>query len=167
MSGRHGITHGGKYVMFRGGNTASDGVILLAEGGRDMILQAEWVGAKCDNRVGTPFEAPDAATLPGTVSVEFGVSSELPLVSFASVIDPSPVRIAGMADLSVRDGEAWRGAVTVPLWASDAGSDTGTSDKAENAETQLQRSPRLLTVALFFSDAGFSPVGQAVVTRLK
>lgn len=167
MSGLAGVTHGKKYVMFRDGNTASSGLILMAEGGRDTILQAEWVEAMRKDRVGVPFEAPEVKALPGAVSLEFEATEEHPFVSFTSMIAPSPDWFTGVAALSLRDGEVWRDRIAVPLWAWDAGSDSGSEYDAENAETQPRQSVRLLTLPQFFDDEGLRAVGEAVLTRLK
>lgn len=167
MARLFGVPHAKRYVLFRDGNTASSGVILMAENGRDTVLQAEWAEGARRDRVGLPFEAPDLAVLPGAVSVEFEATAELPYVSFVSMIAPSPDWFTGVASVSLQDGDVWRDSITVPLWAWDAGSDSGETYDAENAEVQPRQSVRLLTAPQFFGDGGLRAVGQAVLTRVE
>ena len=167
MSGLFGVTHTGRYVLFRDGQTGSSGLALMAENGRDAVLLAEWAEAMRRNRVGPSFEAPDLADLPGTVSVEFEVVPDHPYVSFVAMIAPSPDWFTGVASLPLQEADVWRDKIAVPLWAWDAGSDSGEEYDAENAETQPRQSVRLLSVPQFFGDQGLRPIGQAVLTRLE
>lgn len=162
-----GVPHAKRYVLFRDGNTASSGVILMAENGRDTVLQAEWTEAARKDRVGVPFEAPDLAVLPGAVSVEFETTADRPFVSFVSMIAPSPDWFTGLASVDLQEGDVWRDSITLPLWAWDAGSDSGETYASENAEVQPRQSVRLLTAPQFFGEEGLQAVGQAVLTRVE
>ena len=167
MTRLFGVTHARRYVLFRDGNTASSGVILMAENGRDTVLQAEWAEAARKDRVRALFEAADLAVLPGAVSVKFETTADRPFVSFVSMIAPSPDWFTGLASVPLQDGEVWRDSITVPLWAWDAGSDSGETYDSENAEVQPRQSVRLLTAPQFFGDEGLRAVGQAVLTRVE
>ncbi len=166
MAGLFGVTHDARYVLFRDGNTASSGVILMAENGRNTVLLAEWSEAARRKRVGVVFEAPGTSTQPGSVVVEFDALPEFPFVSFAAMIAPSPDWFTGAASVALRDGAVWRDRITVPLWAWDAGSAGGESYTADRVDMQPRQSVRLLAGPQFLDQDGLRSMGQAVLTRL-
>ena len=154
MTRLFGVTHARRYVLFRDGNTASSGVILMVENGRDTVLQAEWAEAARKDRVRALFEAADLAVLPGAVSVKFEATAEQPHVSFVSMIAPSPDWFSGVSSVALQEGEVWRDSITVQLWGWDAGSDNGETHDSENAEVQPRQSVRLLTAPQFLGEEG-------------
>jgi hypothetical protein len=166
MTATVGASHNGRYVLFGDGRTATSGLRVLAENGRAAILRAEFDEAARRGRLGARFVVEGLRTVPGTMEGEFSVSAEHPMVSFATMIAPSPDWFTGLAAIDLRAGDGWRESVALPLWAWDAGTDSGDSHGAANAETQPAQSIRLLAHPAFLTDAGLRTVGRAVLTRI-
>ncbi len=167
MAKTFGVMHNQKYVLFKDGDTASSGLRLVAENGRNTILNAEFAEAQRRKRVGSVFEGPNAPTVPSSISVEFDVSAAHPNLSFVSMIAPSPDWFTGVSNVPLLQDGAWVEDITIPLWAWDAGSDNGETYLAKNSDTQPRQSVRLLTTRHFLDETGLRPVGYVVVKRIE
>jgi len=74
-------------------------------------------------------------TSPDTISLEFELSQDHPLVSVTSMIAPSPDWFVGVDSLSLREDGSWRDQVIIELQAIDAGTDSGANYTSANAPT--------------------------------
>ncbi len=167
MSDLTGVTHNSRYVMFADGRTASSGLRLIAENGRDSIMQAELGEADRRKRIGTIIYGEKLKTVPGKIVAEFEAGEDHSLLSFVTMLAPSPDWFTGAASILLHRDGAWIDRHESVLFAWDAGTDSGATYVAENAETQPAESIRLLATPHFLSDKGLSPVGRYVITRLK
>ena len=161
-----GATHNSRYTLFGDGRTASSGLQSVAERGRVDILRAEMADAEERGRLGGTF-AGEGFAVPGSASVTFDVSEEHSLVSFATMIAPSPDWFTGAASVPLFVDGAWVDSVTVTLWPWDSGSDSGVTWTADNQETQPRESIRLSTVPYFLYADGLRPLGTATFVRIE
>ena len=161
-----GATHNSRYVLFRDGHTASSGLELVAENGRPNTLRAEFDEAIRRNRVGTVVAGPSLAHAPGTITAEFQTTRDHPRLSFVTMLAPSPDWFTGAADVDlVADGK-WIDRVSLPLWVWDAGTDSGATYTAPNADLQPRQSVRLLASPHFLTANGLIGVGMATIRRV-
>ena len=166
MSGLIGATHNNRYILFRDGDTASSGLELVAENGRVRTLRAEFAEAERRKRLGTRIDGPELPKVPGRIMTAFETTQAHPLLSFVTMIAPSPDWFTGAADIAlIKDGE-WIAELKLPLWAWDAGTDSGTTYASKDAETQPQQSIRLLSGPHFLNNTGLVPVGTVTIRRL-
>ena len=167
FSGLVGATHNSRFVLFADGRTASSGLELVAENGRASVMLAELAEGMRRNRVAETFEAPGLRALPGRFTATFQVDPNRRFVSFATMIAPSPDWFAGAAGIDLRAGDGWIDRLEIPLWAWDAGTDSGDTYTAADADTQPRESVRLLATPHFFDADGLKPVGVARIQRLE
>ncbi len=167
MSGLIGATHNPRYVLFRDGDTASSGLELVAENGRVRTLRAEFAEAERRKRLGTRIDGPELPKVPGRISTRFETTRAHPLLSFVTMIAPSPDWFTGAADVALVNDGSWIDELRIPLWAWDSGTDGGTSYSSKDVDTQPQQSVRLLASPHFLNGNGLVPVGTATVRRLK
>ena len=167
MSGLIGATHNSRYTVFADGRTASSGLELVAENGRASVLQAELAEGMRRNRVAAVFEGPGLRTLPGRISATFDADPNRRFVSFATMIAPSPDWFTGAAGVDLRTDDGWIERLEIPLWAWDAGTDSGETYTAADADTQPRESVRLLATPHFLTASGLAPVGVAQIERLE
>ena len=160
-----GASHNSRYTLFGDGRTASSGLQSLAERGRIDILRVEMQDADERGRLGETFEG-EGFGVPGIASVTVSVTEEHGLVSFATMIAPSPDWFTGVASVPLFDGQ-WADRVEVTLWPWDAGTDSGTTWTAENAETQPRESIRLSTAPYFLGLDSLKPLGTATFVRIE
>ncbi len=161
-----GATHHSRYTMFADGQTASSGLQSVAERGRAAILAAELEEAKDRERVGGTFEADALDAVPGRMSATFSVTEKHSLVSFVTMVAPSPDWFTGAAGVELfRDGN-WVDRYEVTLWAWDAGTDGGTSFFSDDLDTQPRQSIRLLASPHFLGPERLKPIGTAVFLRM-
>ncbi len=161
-----GVTHDARYVLFADGATASSGLELLAENGRGSILRAEFAEATRRRRVGVVFDGAGIGTVPGPMSASFEATPEHHLVSFVTMIAPSPDWFTGLAGVELMVDGKWIDRLELPLWAWDAGTDSGRSYADPDADTQPRESVRLLTTPHFLDAGGLKKVGTATITRV-
>lgn len=166
MSGLVGATHTSRYVMFADGRTASSGLKLVAENGRAGIMKAEFTEAMRRDRVDQVLQADGVEKVPGKIKLEFTAKESHPLLSFVTMLAPSPDWFTGVNAVSLRKEGEWVKRLRIPLWVWDAGTDSGSSYLSANMETQPAQSIRLLATPHVLSGRGLAKVGSALLTRI-
>ncbi len=167
FSGLVGATHNSRYIVFADGRTATSGLELVAENGRASVMLAEFAEGIRRNRVAETFQAPGLRALPGRFAATFQADPNRRFVSFATMIAPSPDWFTGAAGIDLRTGDGWVDRLEIPLWAWDAGTDSGETYTAADADTQPRESVRLLATPHFLTESGLTPVGVARIERLE
>jgi hypothetical protein len=162
-----GASHDSRYVIFADGQTASSGLELLAENGRASILQAELAEASRRDRVGAVFTGEGLRTVPGAITAEFDVDAEHSIVSLATMIAPSPDWFTGVSGVILAREGIWIERLELPLWAWDAGTDSGSTYAAPDMDTQPRQSVRLLATPHFLGAAGLICVGTVSFVRIR
>jgi hypothetical protein len=165
FSGLIGGVHNDKAMFWAPGDTASVGIELMAETGNKTALNTE-VETTIDNgSTGAVLSGSGIGRSPGAVSLDFEASETYPLVSLVSMIAPSPDWFVGVHDLNLFDGGDWVEEMIVELFAYDAGTDSGTSYTAANADTQPRESIALIETEPFVVDDTVRSVGTFTFTR--
>ena len=131
-----GMTHSAAIRIWEVGGIASDGIEDMAETGQTN---------KLENEVQPLVDQGDALMWikgegldPGTASASFSivVDEDHPLVSLVSMIAPSPDWFVGVESLSLMQNGDWVDELIVPLNNYDAGTDSGSSFRSSNEDTQ-------------------------------
>ena len=131
-----GTTHQDAAIAFELGLFASDGVEQVAEtGGTSSITQEinTLIGA------GLAYEVINGSGLssgPGTITInDVDVDSDFPYISLITMIAPSPdwVAMIGNQKLTDTNGD-WLNQVSVDVYATDAGTDSGVTYTSSNAD---------------------------------
>jgi hypothetical protein len=104
--------------------------------------------------------------LPGETTVSYEATTAFPLVSFVTMIAPSPDWINDVSGLPLHDGEAWIDRIEAPLWAWNVGTDSGDSYAAFHQGLQPQQSVRLAATRHFLTDRGLRAVGHVTIERV-
>ncbi|MBX2869659.1 MAG: spondin domain-containing protein [Acidiferrobacterales bacterium] len=165
MSSMIGLTHGERFSLFADGDTASSGLELLAENGRFGILRAQFEELERRDRIGAVVEAGGIKSLPGQVSTTFKTTKNHPLLSVVTMLAPSPDWFTGISAVNLLDGGKWIDTLSLPLWVWDAGTDSGSTFKSKNIDTQPRESIRLLATKHFLNDAGLIRIGTISIAR--
>jgi hypothetical protein len=148
--------------LFRGGATASPGIEQMAELGSTGTLLAELDGDE------TVLDVERGSSIFGAGQNRFTVTltQEARLVSAVTMLAPSPDWFVGVRDVELFvDGE-WIDRVEIDLSSYDAGTDSGTSWRSPNADTN----PALVISeprdAAFTAGAVEGRFGRLVVERI-
>ena len=165
MSSLIGLTHGDRVKLFADGATASSGLKLVAENGRSGILKAQFDELRRKDRVGSVIQADGIKSVPGKISTTFSTTKDHPLLSVITMVAPSPDWFTGVSAVRLHADEGWVDAITLPLWVWDAGTDSGTTYIAKNAETQPHESIRLLATPHFLNGDGLIKFGTVSIER--
>ena len=118
-------THNSNYVMWRNQQMASDGVVQVAVTGGTSTIDSECKSA--GSNVKDCIVGGGLGKL-GTVTFDFSVSSDYPLVSAITMFAPSPDWFGGFDSMNLLDSSnQWRTNVTANSVGWDAGAKDGTT----------------------------------------
>lgn len=162
-----GVTHDTRYSPFHAGAAPSPGVEALCEEGKHQPLDAEIRSAIAAGTAAALIETPDPIRdVPGKAVTTFDVDPAHPLVTIAAMLAPSPDWCAVAADVMLMENGQWVGKKSVTLYAWDAGTDSGTSYRAFDSDTQPRGSIQLSDAPYFLrKDGKRIPVGQVTFVR--
>lgn len=167
FSGLIGATHGNAYRVFEDGGTATAGLEALSEHGAHSPLNSEIRAAIKDGKAGVLFESGPLFTFPGSIEARFTVDAAHPYVSAVAMIAPSPDWFTGVSNVSLRKDGKWINRLTYPLYAWDAGTDSGTTYTANDKDTRPRQSVRMNASAHFAHNRLLKPVGTITLTRMR
>ena len=157
-----GASHKEAMTLWAPGEMASEGVENVAETGNRTVLEAMIDGSpNVLNKIVHPagFASPDVTVGPLT----FEVNDEYPLVSFITMIAPSPDWFVGVNRVDLRDGAGgYVDSMTIDLFAYDAGTENGTMFSTDNPDTVPQGTISMVDQAAYFG--GTAPLGRATFT---
>jgi hypothetical protein len=136
------VTHKNSNEFFQLGNLASQGVQSIAELGSTTIFQSEVNTAistsNADQYLQSGFSPRGAVSFASINNIT--VSETHPLVTFLSMIAPSPDWFIAVNSESLRSGNSsvnngWKDSYSIDLFVYDAGTDDGTDYASANAES--------------------------------
>lgn len=140
FSGLIGATHRDDVRFWREGGMATEGIRLMAQEGSKSPLDQELNAAIDAGRAEHLLSGGGISRSPGTVSLEFEIGRDLPLVTLVSMLAPSPDWFVGVSALPLIENGAWLERREVVLHAYDAGTDSGTTFESADRDT-LPRAP--------------------------
>jgi hypothetical protein len=161
-----GVTHGAGYDPFRSGATPSAGIEKLCEEGKHQPLDGEIRDAVAKGRAGALIETPDPLrSAPQQAVATFEIDSAHPMVSIAAMVAPSPDWCAIAADVPLFENGEWVARKTLTLEAWDVGTDSATSYRAFDDDTQPRQPIQLNVLPYFVKDRKRVPVGSVTFVR--
>lgn len=127
LSGLVGGVHNSSVHFFRPGETASEGIRLMAEQGQKTTLLSEVATAITNGTADFQLNGGSIVSSPGTAVHTFvqPMRRNFPLVTLVSMIAPSPDWFVGVDSLSLIENGQWVTNKTVTLYGMDAGTDSG------------------------------------------
>lgn len=159
-----GAVHHRRYSLFRDGDTASSGLESVAERGRTRLLRAELEEAADRGRVGSVIKGPHLDAVPGEIVLTVDVTQRHYLVSFVTMLAPSPDWFTGVS-VDLRDSDGWVDRLEVPLLVWDAGTAGGETFHERTDDTQPRQSVRISSHPAFVFADGIKPIGRAIFER--
>jgi hypothetical protein len=159
-----GGTHGPGVVFWEPGGLASPGIESMAETGATTLLRNEVQNAIDALTAGSVLQGGGIAVSPGARTIAFDIEEAFPLVTLVTMIAPSPDWFVGVHGLALRDAGGWVGSLSVDLWPYDAGTDSGATYTASNADTSPQEPIRQIAGEPPFAGAG--RLGTLTFTRV-
>ena len=158
-----GGTHSDQVSFWEPGGIASPGMESMAETGATSTLSNE-VSAAIASGTAHEVVLGSAANSPGTASATFRVTDEHPLITLVTMIAPSPDWFVGITSQELLVNDVWVDDLVIPLFAYDAGTDSGTNFNSSNQNTNPQEPIAMMTGGPFF---GVTPLGTFTFRRLQ
>jgi hypothetical protein len=161
-----GATHNGGFEIFPRGKSATAGVEHLCEEGKHQPLDAEIRAAIETGAAGALIETPDPLrSVPGKATATFEIDATHPMVSIGAMIAPSPDWCAVAADVALYENGQWVARKTIVLEAWDMGTDSATSYRALDQDTQPRGSIQLNETPYFVKAGQRVAVGSVTFVR--
>ena len=167
FSGLIGGTHTEAVSFWGPGQNATPGIKSMAETGAQSRLAGEVRGAIQLGTAEHVLQGRGIVRSPGSVSLEFEISQDFPLVTLVSMIAPSPDWFVGVHGLSLFEAGDWVEAQTVALQPYDAGTDSGVTFNSPNAPTVPPQPIRRITEPPLGDGRTENPLGTFTFTRLQ
>lgn len=166
FSGLIGVTHNSTTRIWQIGQEASAGIENMAETGSKSLLTNEINVLLSHGDAGQLLSGGGIGSSPGSVELSFQAQRSHPFVSLVSMIAPSPDWFIGISALNLmRDGQ-WLEEITVPLFAYDAGTDSGIHYTSANMGTSPQTTITRLQELPFIVDTEIRPLGSFTFKRM-
>jgi hypothetical protein len=161
-----GATHDASATFWREGASATRGIQDMAERGRTSPLDQEVEAAIRAGTADRVWIGGGIDSTPGSVSIEFDISDRYPLVTFVSMIAPSPDWFVGVAGLQLMQGGEWSAERRIDLVPWDAGTDSGVTFTSPDRETQPRSVISRILAAPLSPGGSVTPLGTFTFTRL-
>lgn len=161
-----GGTHAASVRFWQPGGVASDGIESMAERGGVSPLDAEIMAAIAAGTAQHVFVGDAVPVTPMTVSLEFDVSQQFPLVTLVTMVAPSPDWFVGVDSLPLFEGGDWVAERSVPLRPWDAGTDSGTDFDSPNRDTQPRAPITAIGTPPLGANGTAEPMGTFTFRRL-
>jgi hypothetical protein len=168
FSGLVGGTHNGAVHFWHDGETASEGIRLMAEQGQKTTLLNEIAPAITNGAAHFQLSGGGISPSPGSVSLVFPqpMQRDFPLVTLVSMIAPSPDWFVGVDSLNMIEGGQWVTNKVVTLYGKDAGTDSGASYSSADQVTVPRGVVTQFTGFPALQDGVIVPFGNFTFTRL-
>lgn len=149
-----GASHNASISFFKTGQLATDGVEQVAETGDTSIIESEISDAVSNATSYRQIKGSGLSTGPGTITInDVEIDMDFPLVSLITMIAPSPDWVAKVDSIKLTDdSNNWLLEVSIDVFASDAGTDSGTTYIADNNDTNPAENMFSLQNTAPFSD---------------
>ena len=168
FSGLVGAVHNNTVEFWAPGQIATDGIELMAETGDGSGVLAEVGTAVANGSAANEISGGGVEASPGSVSIEFEVTRDHPLITVTTMVAPSPDWFVGVHGLSLIEGTEFVESLTVEANVYDSGTDSGPRYTSDNMDTQPPEPIGLLTSAPIDAPFrnGLPSMGQFVIQKL-
>lgn len=147
-----GTSHAQGLHLWEHEEIASNAIESVAELGVNAPLENEINTAIANNLADQLIVGDEITVNDDSITVEFDLKSGFPLVSFVSMIAPSPDWFVGVDGLALFKDNAWVERIVVDLLVYDSGSDNGATFIAPNSDTSPRIPISLLSSAVTDTD---------------
>ncbi len=167
FSGLIGATHNALVNFWQSGEIATSGIERMAETGSKSLLSAE-ISSQIDTGNAQHLLSGDGiGSSPGEVVLTFEISQQHPFVTLVSMIAPSPDWFVGVSKLSLIANGQWLEHLVVPLFAYDAGTDSGTRYISPNSDTQPRAGIQRIEILPFLVESEVPSIGTFTFERIE
>ncbi|CAN5267035.1 hypothetical protein BH09BAC2_BH09BAC2_01360 [soil metagenome] len=142
-----GMVHSKDTFLWKPGGFATKGLEDVAEVGNTVKMSAE-IDAVISNKKALYKFLISPPSVTGTSQSALSLNTNYPLISFASMIAPSPDWFMGIHDVNLYENNKWKDELTVNIFTYDAGTEDGNVFGYDNPDTFPQQPIILLTPSI-------------------
>lgn len=162
-----GAAHAPAYRMFAQGAIATTGLEVLSQKGQVSPFDMEIAGAQDQGAIGSVFKLAPVRIAGGESRAEFKADDMHAMVSFATMIAPSPDWFTGVASVALKRDGRWIESETLALYAWDSGTNDATTYQAPKVAVQPFAPTALNRAPMFVRDGQPVAVGKVTFRKLR
>ena len=162
-----GATQAPAYKMFAEGGMASPGLEVLSQKGQVSPFDMEIAGAQDKGAIGSVFKLAPVRIAGGESRAEFKADDMHAMVSFATMIAPSPDWFTGVASVALKRDGRWIEGETLALYAWDSGTNGATTYQAAKVAVQPFAPTSINRAPMFVRDGTPVPVGKVTIRKVR
>lgn len=163
-----GMVHNNNAVLWKDGTSASLGMEALAESGNGIPMLSE-IDSMMAAKNAISLIAFIPASVTGSKQINIYCNSKYPLVSFGSMLGPTPDWFVGVSGIDLYRGNSWISDTTVNLYPFDAGTEDGDVLGYNNPESVPRQNIHVLQASgatvLANGNPSLAPIATARFTR--
>lgn len=167
FSGTIGLTHKAYNPIFTSGKLATNGIKVMAETGRKDPLIEEINTHIVDEVAGRIISGGGISLSPKSISEEFIIQPDFPLVTIVSMLAPSPDWFVAVENVALLEGGSWVLQKTVPVFIYDAGTDAGTTFQSADVVESIQKMIAPITSEPLATNGSVNQLGEFVFELLE
>ena len=160
-----GGTHNNSVRFWSEGSLAAIGNQDMAERGQTVRLENEIGAAVAAGTAARSFRGGAIDDTPGSVTLDFEISRDHPLVTLVTMIAPSPDWFVGVSGLPLFENDQWVEERRVDLMPWDAGTDSGSSFRSADLVTTPEQPISRIVTAPLSPGGSVTPLGTFTFTR--
>ncbi len=160
-----GAVHNTNYNLWQPDQLATPGIESMAESGNTSTLITEINQQISSGNAIDVIGTFQGFSSPGSWAFGATVTPDYPLISFTTMIAPSPDWFVGIHDINLCQNGEWINSLRLNLYAYDAGTDSGASYESANADTNPAEVISLINTTPFVVNSELVPVGVAIIER--
>ena len=165
FSGLIGATHQEGLELWREGAIATNGIESMAERGAKTPFDMEIQAAIDAGRAQNILSGGDVPASPGSVALDFDITTDHAFVTLVTMVAPSPDWFLGVHDLSLMENGDWVDELVVELEPYDAGTDSGPSFTSSDRDTVPREPIARITTAPLATNGTAPPLGTFTFRR--
>ena len=162
-----GASHNDQVSFWTEGELASPGIKSMAETGDKNPLTQEITSAILDKTAFKIISGTGLNPSPGSLTLEFKVSENYPLVTLVTMIAPSPDWFVGVDSVNLFEDGSFVDEKIVTLYAYDAGTDSGTTYTSPDDPTDPPVEIFKIEGYPFFYEDELIPLGTFTFKKVK
>ena len=149
-----GANHNSNVTFLEMGQIATQGIEDVAELGNNSAFNSEVTTSIGNGNTEQYINGSSLGSATGTITISnLDVSEDYPLLTLVSMIAPSPDWMIAVNGVELRESGNWKSLIEIDLFPYDAGTDSGASYEAGNADTNPQDPISSLRNVAPFGDA--------------
>ena len=161
-----GMSHTDQVKLFDTETVATEGMKIMAETGATTTLESEIKTSISSGKANLVLKGGGLGSFPSETTLEIEVDAKFPLLSFVSMIAPSPDWFVAARDVKLYEDEKFVDKLELDMGVYDAGTDDGETFRSPNKVSNPKVNIHKITTAPLAKDGVVPPISKIIFEKL-